>query len=106
MKMKRYVALASLLVMGFGSPVVQADGAAVYNSGCMACHNSGVAGSPKIGDKDAWADRIAQGMDLLYEHAIVGFQGKAGYMPPKGGFAHLSDDDVKLAVDYMVEQSQ
>ena len=74
--------------------------------GCMACHNSGVAGSPKIGDKDAWADRIAQGMDLLYEHAIVGFQGKAGYMPPKGGFAHLSDDDVKLAVDYMVEQSQ
>ena len=104
--MKRYVALASLALMGFGSPVVQADGAAVYNSGCMACHNSGVAGSPKIGEKDAWTDRIAQGMGLLYEHAIVGFQCETGYMPPKGGFAHLSDDDVKLAVDYMVEQSQ
>ena len=104
--MKRYVALASLALIGFGSPAVQADGAAVYNSGCMACHDSGVAGSPKIGEKDVWVDRIAQGMDLLYEHAIVGFQGKAGYMPPKGGFAHLSDDDVKLAVDYMVEQSQ
>ena len=104
--MKKYAALAGLALMGFGSPEVQADGAAVCNSGCMACHNSGVAGSPKIGDKDAWADRIAQGMDLLYEHAIVGFQGTAGYMPPKGGFAHLSDDDVKLAVDYMVEQAQ
>ena len=104
--MKKYLALAGLAMMGFGSLAVQADGAAVYNSGCMACHNSGVAGSPKIGDKDAWTDRIAQGMDLLYEHAIVGFQGKAGYMPPKGGFAYLSDDDVKLAVDYMVEQSQ
>ena len=80
--MKKFVALASLAVIGVGSPTVQADGAAVYNSGCMACHNSGVAGSPKIGDKDAWADRIAQGMDLLYEHAIVVFLGKAGYMPP------------------------
>ena len=104
--MKKYVALAGLALMGFGSPAAQADGAAVYNSGCMACHNSGVAGSPKIGDQDAWADRIAQGMDLLYEHAIVGFQGKAGYMPPKGGFAPLSDDDDKLAVAYMVEQTQ
>ena len=63
--MKKFVALASLAVIGVGSPTVQADGAAVYNSGCMACHNSGVAGSPKIGDKDAWANRIAQGMDCL-----------------------------------------
>ena len=53
--MKKYVALAGLALMGFGSPAAQADGAAVYNSGCMACHNSGVASSPKIGDKDAWA---------------------------------------------------
>ena len=82
--MKKFVALASLLVMGFASPVVQADGAAVYNSGCMACHNSGVAGSPKIGDKDAWADRIAQGMDLLYEHAIVGFRARPATCRPKG----------------------
>ena len=49
--MKKFVALTSLAVMGVGSPTVQADGAAVYNSGCMACHNSGVAGSPKIGVK-------------------------------------------------------
>jgi cytochrome c5 len=51
-------------------------------------------------------DRIAQGAEVLYEHAIVGYQGETGFMPPKGGFAHLSDDDIKLAVDYMVEQSQ
>ena len=104
--MKKQLTLISLVLMGFGSTAVHADGAAVYNSGCMACHSAGVAGAPKVGDKDAWTDRIAQGIDLMYEHAIVGFQGEAGYMPPKGGFAHLSDDDVKLAVDYMVEQSQ
>jgi len=104
--MKKQFALIGLVLMGFGLTAVHADGAAVYNSGCMACHSAGVAGAPKVGDKDAWTDRIAQGMDLMYEHAIVGFQGEAGYMPPKGGFAHLSDDDVKLAVDYMVEQSQ
>ena len=104
--MKKQLAIVSMALMSLGSAAVHADGAAVYNSGCMACHDAGVAGSPKTGDKDAWADRIAQGMDLLYEHAIVGFQGETGFMPPKGGFAHLSDDDVKLAVDYMVEQSQ
>ncbi|MDP6398211.1 MAG: c-type cytochrome [Arenicellales bacterium] len=104
--MKKQFAVIGVALLGFASVSAHADGAAVYNSGCMACHTTGVAGSPKIGDKEAWVERIAQGMDLLYEHAIVGFQGKTGFMPPKGGFAHLSDDDVKLAVDHMVEQSQ
>jgi len=104
--MRRYLVLSVALGFGVAVGQVQADGAAIYNSGCMACHASGVAGSPKVGDKEAWVDRIAQGAELLYEHAIVGYQGKAGYMPPKGGFAHLSDDDVKAAVDYMVSQSQ
>lgn len=86
--------------------VAQADGESVYNQGCMACHAAGVAGAPKLGDKENWAPRLAQGNDVMYKHAIEGYQGKAGYMPPKGGFAHLSDDDVKAAVDYMVEQSK
>jgi len=82
------------------------DGAQVYQGACMACHAAGIAGAPRTGDKAAWADRIAQGADTLYTHAIGGFQGKAGVMPAKGGNAALSDDEVKAAVDHMVAQSQ
>ena len=65
-----------------------------------------VAGAPKVGDKAAWGPRIAQGKDTLYTHALQGFQGKKGVMPPKGGQAQLADADVKSAVDYMVSQAQ
>jgi cytochrome c5 len=54
-----------------------------------------------LGDKAAWAPRIKQGNDTLYAHAIKGFQGKAGVMPPKGG-STAPDSEVKAAVDYMV----
>jgi len=81
------------------------DGKSVYESSCVACHASGVAGAPKLGDTGAWADRIAQGLDVLQEHAIKGYQGGAGYMPPKGGNAALGDDEVKAAVEYMVGES-
>ncbi len=76
-------------------------GKALFNTACTACHTAGIAGAPKIGDKAAWAPRIAQGTNTLYEHAIKGFQGKAGMMPPKGG-STAPDADVKAAVDYMV----
>lgn len=81
-------------------------GKKVYDASCMACHAAGVAGAPKLGDKAAWGARIAQGNDTLYTHAIKGFQGKAGMMPPKGGNMSLKDEDVKAAVDYMVSQSK
>jgi cytochrome c5 len=68
----------------------------------MACHGTGVAGAPKLGDKAAWAPRIKQGKDTLYNHALHG----KGAMPPKGGNASLADDAVKAAVDYMVSASQ
>ena len=67
---------------------------------------AGVAGAPRTGDKAAWAPRIAQGTDLLYQHSIEGYQGKAGYMPPKGGRTDLSDQSVMNAVDYLVSQAQ
>ncbi|HET9338802.1 MAG TPA: c-type cytochrome, partial [Casimicrobiaceae bacterium] len=73
----------------------------VYEGMCIACHGAGVAGAPKLGDKAAWAPRLAQGAATLHDHAIKGFQGKAGVMPPKGGNAALSDADVKAAVDFM-----
>jgi cytochrome c5 len=83
-----------------------ANGKATYDTACMACHGAGVAGAPKLGDKAAWKDRIAQGNAKLYEHALKGFQGKKGFMPAKGGNASLKDDAVKAAVDFMVAQSK
>jgi cytochrome c5 len=77
-------------------------GEQVYNQACVACHGAGVAGAPKFGDKAAWAPRIAQGMDMLNTHALQGYQGKAGYMPPKGGRTDLSDQSVVLGVEYIV----
>jgi len=76
-------------------------GKALFNTACVACHGAGIAGAPKVGDKAGWAARIAQGNAVLYEHALKGFQGKAGVMPPKGGSA-APDADVRAAVDYMV----
>lgn len=80
-------------------------GASVYKTNCALCHAAGVAGAPKPGEKAEWAPRIAQGPELLYKHALEGFTGEKGMMPPRGGAAGLTDDEVKAAVDYMVEKS-
>jgi len=88
------------------APATNAAGESVFKKTCAMCHASGVAGSPKPGDKADWGPRIAQGSAILYKHAIEGFTGAKGMMPPRGGGASLSDDDVKAAVDYMVAKSQ
>jgi cytochrome c5 len=88
-------------------PVAAAlSGPQVYNSACLACHGAGIGGAPVLGNVEAWAERIAQGMDILKDHAINGYQGSAGYMPAKGGRTDLSDEEVANAVDYMVSESQ
>ena len=78
------------------------SGKDIYNSVCMSCHMSGAAGAPITGEVDQWSERIAKGNDTLYNNAINGI----GVMPAKGGLMSLSDDDVKLAVDYMIDQSK
>lgn len=77
-------------------------GKQIYDSACMACHATGAAGAPKVGDKAAWVPRIAQGMDTLLNHAINGIRA----MPPKGTCMACSDDDLKAAVSYMVGKSK
>jgi cytochrome c5 len=87
-------------------PVATAmTGPQVYNSACIACHGSGVGGAPIVGDAAQWSERIAQGMETLSRHAIEGYTGTAGYMPPKGGRLDLSDDEVISAVEYMANES-
>lgn len=78
------------------------SGDEVYNSSCAACHGTGAAGAPKLGDAAAWAPRIAQGMATLVSNAINGLKA----MPPKGLCMACSDAELQAAVEYMVSQSQ
>lgn len=73
------------------------NGKKVYERACIACHASGVAGAPKLGDKAAWAPRLGAGLDALTASAIKG----KGAMPPKGGNTSIPDADIRAAVEYM-----
>jgi cytochrome c5 len=77
------------------------NGEELYKSTCSACHGLGIGGAPKFGDHASWAPRMAEGKATLYRHALEGFTGKAGMMPPKGGRTDLPDDLIKKGVDYM-----
>lgn len=88
------------------APAADMPGEQVYNMACVACHGAGVAGAPKMGDAAAWGPRIAKGEATLHKHAIEGFQGDAGFMPPKGGRVDLSDQSIINAVDYMIAGSK
>ena len=91
-------ALGSLLL----AVQANAGGKEIYDGTCVACHGAGVLGAPKIGDKAAWAPRLATGVSTLHASALKG----KGVMPPKGGNAGLADADVTAAVDYMVNQTK
>ncbi len=79
-----------------------AQGNKIYDTKCFTCHASGVAGAPKLGDKAAWASRIAAGLDPMMEIVIKG----KGAMPPKGTCMDCSDEDLKAVVEYMVDKSK
>jgi cytochrome c5 len=80
------------------APVTDKSGKEVYDTVCMACHTPGVLEAPKFGDKAGWAARIAKGEETLFSNAINGLN----VMPPRGGKAELSDEEVKRAVQYML----
>jgi cytochrome c5 len=100
MKNFTHVVIVGLLLASSGS--VLASGQKIYQSSCQACHASGAAGAPKLGDKEAWAPRIATGVDAMTAVAIAG----KGAMPPRGACAACSDEDIKAAVEYMASQSK
>ena len=85
---------------------VTRDGAQVFSQSCAACHASGIAGAPKLGDQLQWKSRLAKGTKLLYVSALDGITSATGVMPAKGGNALLSDAEVKAAVDYIVAKAK
>ncbi len=84
------------------APAAPRSGEAVYKSSCFACHGTGAAGAPKLGDAAAWGPRAATGMDALMNSAING----KNTMPPRGTCGSCSDDELKSAVEYMLENSK
>ena len=79
-----------------------ADGKAVYDKVCFACHQQSVAGSPRLGDKEAWAPRIKQGIATLVQSVLKG----KGAMPPRAGNPALTEAEAGAAVEFMVGQSK
>jgi len=89
------------------APAPQAGGAArsgeaVFQASCTACHATGAAGAPKLGDKAAWAPRLARGTDQLAQHALRGFNA----MPAKGGCTDCTETEIRAAVDYLSSKAK
>jgi cytochrome c5 len=98
---ERIKPVASFALVDANAPKVMKTGQQVFESTCTACHSSGAAGAPKVGDKAAWAPYIAKGYDDMIKKAISGVNA----MPPKGGNPSLSDFEIARAVAYMANKS-
>jgi len=98
---KAYIGEAPVVVASVVEESV-GGGQQIVTQVCSMCHSSGMMNSPKLGSKSDWAPRIEKGADMLYSHAINGFN----MMPARGGRPDLSDDDVKAAVDHMLSLVQ
>ncbi len=98
------VAAAPVVAAAASSDPAAGDdiGAGIVKQTCALCHKTGMMSSPKLGSAEDWAPRIEQGMDVLYDHAINGFN----MMPARGSNPGLTDDEVKAAVDSMVANAQ
>lgn len=81
-------------------------GEKIYKTVCVTCHQPGIVGAPKLGDKASWAPRLTQGIETLFTHSLHGFKGNTGIMPPKGGQLQVPNEDIKSAVAYMISQVQ
>ncbi len=95
---------ALFLIVACGADKIDQEHAAgklVWEANCQVCHMPGLAGAPKMGDKEAWTKRKAKGLEALHQSALNGFN----EMPARGGKSELTDEEVISAVNYMVAKS-
>ena len=103
MRIKPVITIDSILASSAGSgsgEMAQKSPQQLYEGACLACHASGVAGAPKVGDGAAWQARLGDGIDALLTSAIKG----KGAMPPKGGSTY-TDDQLRLVIEYILAES-
>jgi cytochrome c5 len=103
--LERIAPVGTVVLAEAGAASGNRSGEQVFAQVCKTCHETGLAGAPKAGDKGAWAPRIAEGEKTLVQHAIAGYQGKTGVMPPMGGNPELTDDEVHRAVVYIANEA-
>lgn len=82
-----------------------AAGEETYNKFCFACHKEGIAGSPKLGDKELWGPRAEKGMTTLIKHVTEGYTGDTGIMPPKGTCMDCAEEDFRNAISFMLSKA-
>ncbi len=80
-------------------------GREIYHQTCHLCHEHGEEGAPRLSRREAWEPRVAKGLDVLVPHAIEGFSGSEGTMPPRGGEDSYSDEQIAAAVKFMAAAS-
>ena len=97
--MKRLMMASALLAFGFAASAVQAEPPAKYNMYCIACHGTGAAGAPKVGDKAAWEPRLAAGIDSLVASSKKG----KNAMPPMGLCNDCTDAELKQIIEFMTK---
>lgn len=95
-------ALTAMVALALAGPARASDGPVIYRQVCAACHATGVAGAPRLGDREAWASRLRAGRPAMVNSVLRG----KGQMPPKGGNVSLTDEDVKAALDFMMEMAK
>ncbi len=81
------------------APSVPRDGAEIYRMYCTACHDTGIGGAPRISERADWPARLAQGDELIYQHALQGLNA----MPARGACPNCTDGEIRAAVDYMLD---
>lgn len=94
-------AVAAVTDAAPGHAATTRSGEAVYQTACVACHGTGVAGAPKLSDAAAWAPRLAQGKETLWQHVWQGFNA----MPPKGACGDCSEAELRAAVGYLTSKT-
>lgn len=82
-----------------------ASGEATYNKYCHVCHKEGIAGAPKLGNKELWGPRAAKGMETLIKHVTEGYTGETGIMPLKGTCMECNEEDFRKAITFLLSKA-